>query len=84
VKVLVSGGAGYIGSHLCEALVQQGHEVVVLDDLSTGCLSNIEHIDVEFVRGSVLDRECVISACDGVDMVFHLASVPDVRNTNPE
>jgi UDP-glucose 4-epimerase len=78
---LVTGGAGFIGSHLTDALVALGHSVRVLDNLSTGSLANLQAVreDVEFIRGDLLDLECVRRACQGVEVVFHqaaLASVP--------
>jgi nucleoside-diphosphate-sugar epimerase len=80
-RVLVTGGAGFIGSHIGAALVAQGDRVRVLDDLSTGHRHNLEAIggDVEFVQGSVTDPALVARACEGCDYVFHeaaLASVP--------
>jgi len=80
-KHLVTGGAGFIGSHLTEELVNQGHPVVVLDDLSTGKLENIASFreNIQFVEGSVANLDTVRSCCEGVDVVFHqaaLASVP--------
>ncbi len=78
---LVTGGAGFIGSHLAEALAARGDEVVVLDDLSTGKMANLASCAerIHFIRGSVTAPEVVREACAGVDVVFHqaaLASVP--------
>lgn len=78
---LVTGGAGFIGSHIAEALVLRGDRVRVLDNLSTGFLANIEGFreGVEFIEGDVTDAETVARAAEGVDCVFHeaaLASVP--------
>lgn len=78
---LVTGGAGFIGSHLATRLVEDGHQVRVLDNLCTGSLQNLEHIDgkFEFVKGDLCDRDAVAYAVNGVDVVFHeaaLASVP--------
>lgn len=78
---LVTGGAGFIGSHLVEALVQEGHQVRVLDDLSTGFRGNLAQLggQVELIEGSVADAAVVARAVDKVDCVFHqaaLASVP--------
>jgi UDP-glucose 4-epimerase len=78
---LVTGGAGFIGSHIAEALVGRGDRVRVLDNLSTGFLSNLEAFRdrVEFVEGDVTDAETVARAVQGVECVFHeaaLASVP--------
>jgi len=80
-KYLVTGGAGFIGSHLAESLVNRGDEVVVLDDLSTGKLENMAGFQnqVEFVEGSITDLSTVKTCCRGTDVVFHqaaLASVP--------
>lgn len=78
---LVTGGAGFIGSHLAEALVRRGDRVRVLDNLSTGFLANLESVfdRIEFIEGDVADPACVAEAVRGVDCVFHqaaLASVP--------
>jgi len=76
---LVTGGAGFIGSHIAEALVKRGDTVRVLDDFSTGFESNVEPLGVEVFRGSITDAELVGQAVEGVDCVFHqaaLASVP--------
>ena len=78
---LVTGGAGFIGSHIAEALAARGDRVRVLDNLSTGNLANLEHLksQVEFVQGDVTDPAAVAAAVKGVDCIFHeaaLASVP--------
>lgn len=78
---LVTGGAGFIGSHLAEALVKRGDRVRVLDNLSTGFLSNLEPIrkDIEFFEGDLNDAALVAKAVRNVDCIFHeaaLASVP--------
>ncbi len=78
---LVTGGAGFIGSHIAEALVLRGDRVRVLDNLSTGFLANIESFreGIEFIEGDVTDAETVARTVEGVDCVFHeaaLASVP--------
>ncbi|GIW94771.1 MAG: UDP-glucose 4-epimerase-like protein [Pirellulaceae bacterium] len=78
---LVTGGAGFIGSHLVCALVRQGHRVRVLDDLSTGKRSNLEEVwdQIDWIEGSICDEPLVAKAVQGVDCVFHqaaLASVP--------
>lgn len=83
MKILVTGGAGFIGSHLCEALLARGHEVRCLDDLSTGRAENLEgcraHARFQFVRGSVLDEAQVRAEVARVDGVFHLAAAVGVR-----
>lgn len=78
---LVTGGAGFIGSNIVEALVARGDQVRVLDDLSSGTLDNLSGVSgqIEFFEGSILDRALVEQAVDGVDVIFHkaaLASVP--------
>ena len=80
-KYLVTGGAGFIGSHIASALVERGESVSVLDNLSTGRRENLEHLGdkVTFYEGCLLDREMVEKALDGVEVVYHqaaLASVP--------
>jgi nucleoside-diphosphate-sugar epimerase len=80
-RYLVTGGAGFIGSNIVEALVKRGEEVVVLDNLSTGYEKNIDHVRdrLTFVKGDIRDADAVRAALAGVDYVFHeaaLASVP--------
>ncbi len=75
-RALVTGGAGFIGSNLVRALLAQGTEVVVLDNLATGSLSNLEEVadDIEFIEGSILDPSSLQRALGGVERVFHLAA----------
>ena len=75
---LVTGGAGFIGSHLCEALVARGDTVRVLDDLSTGRRDNLPP-DVELLEGDVADLALVTRALDGADGCFHLAAIASVE-----
>ncbi|TQN28771.1 UDP-glucose 4-epimerase [Haloactinospora alba] len=83
MKALVTGGAGFIGSHLCDYLVTHGHSVVALDDLSTGHVSNIAHLtdDPAFsmVQGSILDADLVRELVAECDSVFHLAAAVGVH-----
>ncbi len=76
-RVLVTGGAGFIGSHVVDALVASGERVTVLDDLSTGSLDNLISArstgDVRFLQGSVLDKAAVDDALAGCDRIFHMA-----------
>src|SRR5262245_16265260 len=76
---LVTGGAGFIGSHLSEALVQRGHRVRVLDNLSTGKRRNLEHVaGIDFVEGDLADLETCRKAVDGIEYVLHQGAVPSV------
>jgi len=81
MKFLVTGGAGFIGSHIATALVQRGDEVRVFDNLSTGSLENLDHLKgkIEFIEGDLQDRRSLEQVIKGVDVVYHqaaLASVP--------
>jgi UDP-glucose 4-epimerase len=74
---LVTGGAGFIGSHLCDALVQRGDSVRVLDDLSTGSRANLPP-GVPLIEADVADPDAMLAAVDGVDGAFHLAAIASV------
>jgi len=83
-KTLVTGGAGFIGSHLVEELLNRGEQVVVLDDLSTGKLENLpEHPNLTFLKGSVADPSLVNSLFKEypISSVFHLAAVASVQKS---
>lgn len=81
-SVLVTGGAGFIGSNLAARLVAEGAEVRVLDDFSTGRRENLEDVGaVETIEGSVVDPETCRAACEGVDVVFHQAALPSVARS---
>ena len=83
MRALITGGAGFIGSHLSEALLNQGHEVMVLDDLSTGSIDNIAHLVANprftYTIGSVTNESAVAELMDEADMAFHLAAAVGVR-----
>ncbi|MDP6865163.1 MAG: NAD-dependent epimerase/dehydratase family protein [Candidatus Poseidoniaceae archaeon] len=83
MRALVTGGAGFIGSHLVDRLVARGDEVVVVDDLSSGVIGFIQdHIDsgnIIFHQVDITDIESLKPTMTGVDMVFHLAANPDIR-----
>ena len=83
---LVTGGAGFIGSHLVEALVVRGDHVRVLDDLSSGRLENLAGVmsQIEFVRGDIKDSAGVQAAVTGVDYIFHLAGLVSVSRSMEE
>jgi UDP-glucose 4-epimerase len=90
LRVLVTGGAGFIGSHVVDRLVNEGFRVRVVDNLSSGRLVNIKrHVDssaIELVVGDLKDPEVALRVVDGVDTVFHYAANPEVRvsTVNPE
>ena len=77
-RFLVTGGAGFIGSNLCEALLKMGFKVRCLDDLSTGKRHNVdifrEYLNYEFFRGDVKDLDTCLNACEGMDYVLHEAA----------
>ena len=83
MKILITGGAGFIGSHLAERLVEEGNQVVVVDNLSTGRLENIESIktngNFHYTIGSILNRELLEKLMEGVDQVYHLAAAVGVK-----
>ncbi|HEY0322995.1 MAG TPA: SDR family oxidoreductase [Pyrinomonadaceae bacterium] len=78
--VLVTGGAGFIGSHIAAALVERGARVRVIDDLSTGYRGNIDEIggDVDFIEASILDEGVLARALEDVELVYHEAAIPSV------
>lgn len=83
MKYLLTGGAGFIGSHLAEELLNRGDEVQIVDDLSTGSIENIEHLKrrkkFQYVIDSILSRALLAELIDGADLVFHLAAAVGVR-----
>lgn len=82
MNILITGGAGFIGSHLAEALIARGHRPILLDDLSTGSLSNLDDLPAdsyEFVEGSILDEPLVRRLMADADRVYHLAAAVGVR-----
>jgi UDP-glucose 4-epimerase len=84
MRILVTGGAGFIGSHLCERLVLEGHVVTALDDLSTGRASNLAKLtgsnNFTLVTGSILESGILNPLIDNADFVFHLAAAVGVFN----
>jgi UDP-glucose 4-epimerase len=80
-KVLVTGGAGFIGSHLVHGLLDRGDRVRVLDNLSTGSKANLAGLDVEFIEGDIRDATVVQESIKDVDVVFHLAAFISVAGS---
>lgn len=78
MKVVVTGGAGFIGANVCRALLATGHEVVALDDLSTGASGNLAGTEAELVEGSILDPATLDAVLAGAGAVVHLAARPSV------
>jgi nucleoside-diphosphate-sugar epimerase len=86
MKILITGGAGFIGSHLTDRMVQEGHEVVVLDSLLRGNKLRKDTFDkIEFIKGDVRNIDAVITASKNCDIIFHLAAVlgVDIVADNP-
>ena len=82
MKVFITGGAGFIGSHLCDALITEGEEVVILDNLSTGSKKNIAHLEdkIKVVEGDIRDQKLVESLVAESDLVLHMAAALGVNN----
>jgi len=89
-KIVITGGAGFIGSHLAEELTRQGHHVIILDDLSTGKKENIEALlskdNTEFIQGSITELPLLQKVFHGIHFVFHQAAVTSVTRSikNPQ
>jgi UDP-glucose 4-epimerase len=81
MKYLVTGGAGFIGSHLAAYLAARGDEVIVLDNFSTGKRENIAELPLQVIEGDIRDLDCVTEAVQGVDTVFHQAALCSVARS---
>ena len=85
MRYLITGGAGFIGSHLAEELLKRGHEVYALDDLSTGSIANIQHLKgndkFHYVIDTVMNRPVTAELVDSVDIVYHMAAAVGVNRT---
>ena len=83
MKILITGGAGFIGSHLSEELLRRGEEVFVIDDLSTGSIKNIVHLKenplFHYVIDSIMNTQALAELVDMCDVVFHLAAAVGVK-----
>ena len=82
MKIFITGGAGFIGSHLCDALVARGEEVIILDNLSTGSKDNIAHLEdkIKVFTGDIRDQKLVESLVENSDLVLHMAAALGVDN----
>jgi UDP-glucose 4-epimerase len=82
MRVFITGGAGFIGSHLCDALVAEGKEITILDNLSTGSKKNIAHLEgkIKVFQGDIRDQKLVESLVEGSDLVLHMAAALGVDN----
>lgn len=78
MRLLITGGAGFIGSNLARLALKEGHDVVVIDDLSNGYRHNVEGLPVDWFEASVLDQGALRDAMRGVDAVTHLAALGSV------
>ncbi len=83
MKIMVTGGAGFIGSNLAMDLVKNGHDVVVIDDLSSGYKKNLQKVmdKIDFIEGSVLDKNLLEKSMRKVDAIFHTAAVASVQRS---
>lgn len=83
MRYLITGGAGFIGSHLSDALLSQGHQVTILDDLSTGSMTNIKHLKdkkgYKYVIDTIMNKPLLSELIDGSDVVVHLAAAVGVK-----
>ena len=83
MNILITGGAGFIGSHLAESWLKDGHSVSIIDDLSTGSLDNLKYLPhrehVEFVKGNVISSRALPRLVEKADVVYHLAAAVGVE-----
>ena len=83
MKILITGGAGFVGSHLADKLIEQGHEITVIDDLSTGRYANVEHLEgnknFRLIIDTVLNESLMEDLIRETDRVYHMASAVGVR-----
>ena len=83
MRYLITGGAGFVGSHLAEELLRRGHEVFILDDLSTGSINNIRHLKTHdrfhYTIDTVMHRQLTAELVDTADVIYHLAAAVGVK-----
>src|ERR1044072_1033223 len=83
MKILITGGAGFIGSHLADKLIKEGHEITAIDNLSTGRYSNVEHLEGQdgfrLIIDTVLNERLMEELIRETDRVYHMASAVGVR-----
>lgn len=82
---MITGGAGFIGGHITEYILKQGHEVVVFDNLSTGNINNLDKVKdiVTFIKGDICDKETVFAAAKGIDhIIHHAAEISTIKSIN--
>jgi UDP-glucose 4-epimerase len=84
MRILITGGAGFIGSHLCERLISEGHTVTVMDDFSTGRAQNLAQLEgnegFTLIEGTILDTQLLNTLVSDSDYIFHLAAAVGVFN----
>ena len=82
MKVVITGGSGFIGSHLADLLIELKHEVIVIDNLSIGRIENISHLlenpNFTFLKADIVDFDSIESIFNNIDWVFHLAALADI------
>ena len=82
MKALITGGAGFIGSHLINKLLSENINPIVIDNLSTGDISNLDNVmhEIEFIKGDIRDENLVDKTMKNIDLVFHMAASVGVKN----